>query len=76
MLEKEYEYFNSIRTRLVKEHPGDFVVIKDTEILGIYKTQEEAFKATTDVPLGEFLVQQCISEEESIQKYYSRVIFG
>lgn len=76
MLEKEYEFFRHNRPELVREHPGEFVVIRGEEILGFYETQKEALKTTADLPIGTFFVQQCIPEEESIQKYYSRVSFG
>ena len=33
----------------------------------------EPASGTAGLPLGTFLVQQCIPEEDSIQKYYSRV---
>jgi len=62
-----------MRKEFVEKHPGEFVVIQDEKILGFYKTQEEALETTAGLPLGTFLVQQCIPEEDSIQKYYSRV---
>ena len=76
MLEKEYDYFVSVRDRLVKEHRGEYVIIKDNETIGFYPSENAAITAMTGNELGTFLVQQCIPEDESIQKYHSRAIFA
>ncbi len=76
MLEKEYDYFVSLRDRLVEEHRGEYVIIKDNEIIGFYPSENAAITAMTGHELGTFLVQQCIPEDESIQKYHSRANFA
>ena len=75
MLENEYAYFVSVRDRLVKEHRGEYVVIKDNNIIEFYPSEIAAIKAMSGHELGTFLVQLCVPEDESIQKYHSRAVF-
>lgn len=44
-LMEEYEYFESTREDLAKEHAGKYVAIKGTEILGFYRDYMEAARA-------------------------------
>lgn len=77
MLEKEYQYFEKIRDSLLKDHLNDYVAIKGEEVIGFYKTIEEALNSLSGkYPLGTFLIQKCISKEDSIQRFYSRVCFA
>ncbi|RKX85402.1 MAG: hypothetical protein DRP57_03825 [Spirochaetes bacterium] len=76
MLEKEYKYFLSIRDKLVKEHPNEYVVIRDENILGFYPSEEDALKNMSNYELGTFLVQECIPEDHNIHRHHSRVVFA
>ena len=77
MLEREYAFFKSIRDQLVKEHLGQSVVIKDESILGFYASDVEAIRETQKTyPMGTFIVQKCVPEDQEMQKFYSRVTFA
>lgn len=76
MLEKEYEYFLSVRNRLINEHRGEYVVIKDKDVVGFFSSENDAIEAMNDHELGTFLIQHCIPEEESLQKFHSRALFA
>jgi len=43
-LEKDYEYFQSIKAGLLKEHAGKFVLIRNGEVVGFYDTDEAAYE--------------------------------
>lgn len=75
MLEKEYNYFLSIRDKLVEEHLNEFVVIKNNTIIGYYLTEKEAIENTVNEELGTFLIKQCTPDDQDIQKYHSRAVF-
>lgn len=46
MLEKELEFYQQMRGKLQGDYPnGGFVVIKDTEILGVWDTRPDALRA-------------------------------
>ena len=73
MLEREYKYYESIKSNLLKDHLGEYVVIKDNEIVGIYKSLEEALReGSKRYEIGTFLIQK-ITEKEEIQQFTSRV---
>lgn len=75
MLDKEYEYYLAHRDELVANHKGKFVAIREGRVIGVYASRPEAIEKTAKVhPLGTFLVQH-ITEEEEVQRFYSRVAF-
>ena len=77
MLEKEYEVFKKNVDTFVKDHPGEYVVIKGETIIGFYKSLNEAFQSVAGKHKpGTFLVQQCIPLEDSVQRFHSRVEFS
>ena len=74
-LQKQLEYFKSHQGELVREHKGKFLVIKDQEVQGVYNTEMEAYTdAKKRFELGTFLIQRCLSGQESYtQTFHSRV---
>jgi hypothetical protein len=72
-LEKEFRYYLAHRDEIIREHQGQFVVIKDEKIIGVYPSEIEAIKTTTKkYPLGTFLVQKAEVGSET-QVFHSRV---
>jgi hypothetical protein len=43
-LDLEYEYYESIKEELLKEHGGKFALIKGKELLGVFDTDYDAYK--------------------------------
>ncbi len=78
MLENEFEYYLKNQKELVKKYNGMFLIIKDCEIAGAYKTKQEAYDtATSKYQLGTFLIQHCLPGAEShTQTFHSRVILS
>jgi hypothetical protein len=74
-LQKQLEYFKSHQDELVKQYKGNFLVIKDQQVQGIYNTEIEAYTdAKNKFALGTFLIQQCLPGQESYtQTFHSRV---
>ncbi|MFA5858185.1 MAG: hypothetical protein WC955_03885 [Elusimicrobiota bacterium] len=74
-LEKEYKFFISTLPELIKEHNGEYVVIKGKTILGYYSTINDAIKKTSkDNALGTFLVKLIENQDESnVMRFHSRV---
>lgn len=71
MLQADYEAFKKLRDSLLKDHHGEYAIIKDEALVSITKTQDEAFLFMKDEVLGSFLIQQILSEAEDTIKYYS-----
>lgn len=72
-LEKEFRYYLAHRDQIIRDHQGEFVVIKDEKIICVYPSENEAIKATTKKhALGTFLVQKAEVGSET-QVFHSRV---
>lgn len=74
-LEKEYNYFLSILSELKKDHNGEYVVIKEKNILGYYGSMNEALQETSKkYALGTFLVKLIEDQDENtVMRFHSRV---
>ncbi|MBU0478162.1 hypothetical protein KKC91_06310 [bacterium] len=75
MLEREYKYYQNNKDSIIKKYKNQFVVIKDSKIIGAYSSREEALKESVkEYKLGEFLIQEVSDKKnEQIQRFYSRV---
>lgn len=64
MLNPNYEFFLSKLPELLKEHKGQFALIKDKEIHGYYVSLEEALKSGYDkFGNDDFLIQEITDEK-------------
>ena len=77
-LEKEFKYYLEHQDEFVEKYNGKFIVIKDSEVIGVFDSELEAIKKTSEqYELGTFLVQKCESGTESYtQTYHSRAVFA
>lgn len=72
-----YNYFKSILTELRQKYEGKFVVIYNESIWGVFDSFKDAYyKAKEELPLGSFIVQQCVDQSQVINHFYSNnVVF-
>ena len=77
-LKKEFQYYLENQDELIKKYNGKVVVIKDSEVIGVYDDEFEAIKKTSEEhELGTFLVQRCDPGDSSYtQTFHSRVVFA
>ena len=65
VLAKELEAYKRMKEKLLKENEGKVVAIKDSNIIGIYDSEEEAFKNVVEnygfVPV---LIKRIVREEK------------
>jgi len=75
-LQKELDFFKKNQKKLVEEYKNKFIVIKDEKIEGAYDSEIEAYtEAQKKLALGTFLIQHCVSGEDSYtQTFHSRII--
>ena len=63
-LEVELAYFNAEKAVLLKHHEGKFVLVVGREVLGVFDTHDEAYKAGVtlkgNVPM---LIKQVVKDE-------------
>ena len=74
-LETQLAYFKQHQAELAKNHHGEFVLIHDKSIDGLYASELEAYtEAKKKYKVGTFLIRQCLlPEEETSQVFHSRV---
>lgn len=77
MLKDDFEYYTANQEEIVKEHLGEFVVIKDSAVIGYFKEETEAFESMKNHKLGTFLVKKCQPPGADTVTYYNnRVAFA
>ena len=78
MIENDFRYYLENQKDLVLKYNGLFLIIKDCEVVGAYKSKQEAYDtATSKYKLGTFLIQHCLPGAESYtQTFHSRVILS
>jgi hypothetical protein len=60
MLEKELQFFIDNQERLVNEHRGKTLVIKDEQVVGVYDSPLEAYlDSLKKYEPGTFMIQPC-----------------
>jgi len=70
-LEKEYEYYLSIREELAREHNGKLVAIKGQEVLGIFDNYRAAANALyAEHEYGTVLMQELGRDYEYFTGFY------
>lgn len=67
-LEKELKYFEEHKDELLKHYEGQFVLIKDDQLVGAFTTEEEAYQAGLEKFGNQpFLIKKVTKEEEVVQ---------
>ena len=71
----EFKFYLMKQDEFVKDHDGEWVVIKGNEVLGFYDDQLQAIKETQKThQLGTFMVQHITKgEDEYTRTFHSRV---
>lgn len=70
MAEKELEYYNENKDILTTKFNRKFIVINNSAILGVYKSEKEAFFGMLkSEKMGMFLLQYCSSNEDNNNPY-------
>jgi len=63
-LAQELETYNRLKPQFLEEHEGEYVLLKTEQVIGFWKTKEEAMAAAHErFPLQSFMVRQVLREE-------------
>ena len=74
MFEKESKYYEAHKAELSSKYKGMFVVIYRSSLLGAYKSREKALLEAAKIhPVGKFLIKKVDGENDSVQRFSSRV---
>ncbi len=67
VLDREYEFYICNKKELLKKYLNKYIVIKDNDIIGIYKEFDKAMnEALKKYKIGNFMVKQVLIEEPVI----------
>jgi len=76
-LKEEFEYYIAHQSDFVSKFAGNFVVLKNNEVLGVYGSEIEAYQETQkNEEIGTFLIQFVNPGEENYtQTFCSQATF-
>ena len=71
LIDKNYDWFSSNISGLMKDYEGKYLAIKDCQVIGSYASFDEAFVETnkTEMP-GTYIIQLCSSDENKTARTY------
>ena len=73
ILDDLYIWFDENRKAIIADHLNECVLLKDKSVIGYYPDTETALLAAQEkgFSLGEFLIQDCITDEEELMLFYN-----
>ena len=74
-----YKWFDENRDTIIYNHLNECVLLKDNTVIGYYPDTEAALSNAqkNGFVMGEFLIQDCITNEEETMIYNSQAVcFG
>jgi len=80
-LDDLYKWFDENRVSIIADHLNECVLLKDKSVVGYYPNTDAALSDAekNGFIIGEFLIQDCITDEDEIMLYYNynqAVCFG
>jgi hypothetical protein len=80
-LDDLYKWFDENRVSIIADHLNECVLLKDKSVIGYYPNTDAALSDAekNGFIFGEFLIQDCITDEDEIMLYYNynqAVCFG
>jgi len=80
-LDDLYKWFDENRDSIITNHLNERVLLKDKSVIGYYPNTDAALSEAEKKGfiIGEFLIQDCITDEDEIMLYYNynqAVCFG
>lgn len=78
MVQENFNFFKKNRDKIIKNHIDEYVVIKNEEVQGYFKSENDAMIAMKNkgFELGSYIIQKCVSAKDGLVVYYTqRVAF-
>lgn len=77
MMQGDFDYYTENQAEIVDGRLGEYVVIKDSSVVGYYGDEATAFEAMRGNELGTFMVKKCQAPGTDVITYYnSQVAFA
>ena len=74
MLQESFDYYNAHQEEIVDGHLDQFVVVKDTQVLGYFDREEDAFASMKGQTLGTFMVKRCQLPGTDVVTYFNNQV--
>ena len=71
MINNDFEYYAANQEQIVRDHLDEYVVIKDSTVIGYFKEESKAFQSMKDNELGTFIVKKCQEPGTDVITYYN-----
>ncbi|MCL2809114.1 MAG: hypothetical protein FWD24_03485 [Treponema sp.] len=73
ILDDLYKWFDDNRDTIINNHFNECVLLKDKSVIGYYPNTKAALSDAQKKGflMGEFLIQDCIPDEEEVMLYYN-----
>jgi len=78
-LDDLYRWFDKNRDAIVKGHEGEHVLLRGSSVISYFHDENAALEYAREsgFPMGDFLIQECISKDEECMYYYNEAVsFG
>jgi hypothetical protein len=74
MIKDEFTFYEENQKQIIQGHIDEFVVIKDRQVRGYYKLEEDAFDSMINEKLGTFMVKRCQEPGTDVIKYFNNAV--
>ena len=74
MVNNEFAFYKANQDSIVQGHFNEFVVIKNQQIRGYYKSEEDAFDSMIKEELGTFMVKRCQKPGTDVLEYFNNAV--
>jgi len=74
MISDEFAYYDNNQEEIVHNHINEFVVIKDCQVCGYFKSEMDAFKSMVGNELGTFMVKRCQKPGTDVVEYFNNAV--
>jgi len=74
MISDEFAFYDANQADIVRGHIDEFVVIKDRQVRGYYKLEDDAFESMIGEELGTFMVKLCKEPGTDIMEYHNNAV--
>jgi hypothetical protein len=78
-LDDLYRWFDQNRRTIIDGHYGEYALLKENSVVSYFSNENEALQYAREsgFPMGEFLIQECVSKEKESMYYYNEAVtFG
>ena len=74
MINDDFLYYKTNQGKIVQGHLNEFVVIKNQQVCGYFKTEEDAFDSMITEELGTFMVKRCQKPGTDVIEYFNNAV--